>query len=131
MASAAAPKSYFRNVDLDLYSRRDLAPLVKRFGNKVIVLFIGKTRGKYHAHLEVNRHCTTPDSTIRAFCRLINNLPKPERNLWNTALVRSFSIGVEAEAGSPVTDFRVSQESVTSVSEVGAEIVLTVYASAD
>ena len=128
MASARGSNTHFLNVDLDIYSRRDLEPLVKRFGTKVIVLFVGKERGKYSAHLEIARNCTTPDSTIRAFCRLVNDLREPERKIWDAAVVRSFTIGVQAEIGSPVRDFQVRQETVMSVSEIGAEIVLTVYA---
>jgi hypothetical protein len=128
MTIVQASNTHFLNVDLDIYSRRDLKPLVNRFGTKVIVLFMGKTKRKYSAHLEIERYCTTPDSTIRAFCRLVNDLPEPERNIWDAAVVRSFSVGVQAEIGSPVRDFQVRRETVTAVSEISAEIVLTVYA---
>ena len=120
--------THFLNVDLDVHSKRDLQPLVDRFGDKVIVLFIGKTRGKYEAHLEIARLTTTPDATIRAFCRLVDDLPEAERKIWDAAVVRSFSIGVQSVIGSPVQDFQVSLETVRAVSEIGGEIVLTVYA---
>lgn len=91
---------------------------------------MGRERGNFSAHLEIAKFPATVDSTIRAFSRLINNLPLPERKMWNAALVRSFSIGVEAAIGSPVRDFQVMQSTVTAVSAIGAEIVLTVYAPA-
>jgi len=72
----------------------------------------------------------TADATIRAFCRLIDHLPESERKIWDVATVRSFSIGVEAEIGSPVRDFQISGATVAAVSSIGAEIVLTVYAPA-
>lgn len=118
------------NVDPDIYSKRDLQPLVDYFGRKVFVNYVGRERGKFSAHLEIAKIPTTVDSTIRAFCRLINNLPLPERKMWNAAIVRSFSVGAEAVIGSPVRDFQVRQSTVTAVSAVGAEIVLTVYAPA-
>jgi hypothetical protein len=127
---AQAANTRFLNVDLEIYSRHDLDPLVNRFGSRVLVLFLGKTRGKYSARLEIARQFKTPDSAMRAFCRLANDLPESERNIWDSAAVRSFSIGVEAEVGSPVRDFQVRQDTVKSVSEIGAEIVLTVYAPA-
>lgn len=128
MATAPVLDTHFLNVDLDIFSRRDLQPLVGRFGRKVHVLFVGRERGRFSAHIEVAKRITTADSTIRAFCRLICSLPEAERQIWDAAIVRSFSIGVQAEAGSPVRDFQVSQGTVTAVSNVGAEIVLTVYA---
>ncbi len=54
--------THYRNVDLDIYSRHDLRPLIKGFGAKVHVLFVGRERGKYCAHLEVAQHPKTADS---------------------------------------------------------------------
>ncbi len=68
------------NVDLDIYSRRDLQPLVKAFGSKVIVLHVGRERRKYSAHLEIAGLTKTADSTTWAFCRLIERLPERERS---------------------------------------------------
>ena len=121
-------ETHFLNVDLDIYSKRDLQPLVDRLGRKVFVNYVGRERGKFSAHLEVAKIPTTADAAIRAFCRLIGDLPEPERKIWDAAIVRSFSIGVQAGRRTPVRDFQVRQSTVAQVSEVGAEIVLTVYA---
>jgi hypothetical protein len=72
------PTTEFLNVDLDIYSKHDLQPLIERLGRKVHVLYVGRERGKYSAHLEVAKNTKTADSTLRAFCRLIEDLPKPE-----------------------------------------------------
>jgi hypothetical protein len=130
MPMAPSLDTHFLNVDLDIYSKRDLQPLVDGFGPKVLVLFVGRKNGKSSAHLEIASQTTTADATIRAFCRLIDDLPDPARKIWNTANMRSFSIGVQAVIGSPVRDFRVKQATVMAASNVGAEIVLTVYAPA-
>ncbi len=130
MPTTHVSNTHFLNVDLDIQSKRDLQQLVEHLQPKVIVLFVGKVRRKYEAHLEIAGATTTPDQAIRAFCRLIGNLPKAERKIWNAAAIRSFSIGVEAVIGSSVQDFKVRQETVTAVSEISGEIVLTVYAPA-
>jgi hypothetical protein len=39
--------THFLNVDLDIYSRSDLQPLVDGFGRKVSVMYVGKLKGKY------------------------------------------------------------------------------------
>jgi|HubBroStandDraft_6_1064221.scaffolds.fasta_scaffold472669_2 hypothetical protein len=122
------PTTEFLNVDLDIYSKHDLQPLIERLGRKVHVLYVGRERGKYSAHLEVAKNTKTADSTLRAFCRLIEDLPKPERSLWNTAAVRSFSIGIQAGAEPYACDFTIRPATVQATSNVRAQIVLTIYA---
>ena len=122
------PTTHFLNVDLDIYSKRDLQPLVDRLGRKVIALYVGRDRGKYSAHLEVAKNTKTADSTIRAFCGLIEDLPKPERSLWNTATVRSFSIGIQAGTQPNSCDFTIRPGTIRAISDTGSQIVLTIYA---
>ena len=92
------------------------------------MLYLGRDRGKYSAHLEIARHTKTADATIRAFCRLIEALPDAERAMWNTATVRSFSVGVRAGSQPLSSDFVIQRQTVTAVSDLGAQIVLTIYA---
>ena len=99
-----------------------------RLGRKVFVLYVGRERRKYSAHLEIARHVTTPDSVIRALCRLIEGLPAAERRLWNRATVRSFSIGVQAGTRPNSCDFEIHPATVKAVSDLDAQIVFTVAA---
>lgn len=126
---APLPATHFLNVDLDLFSRRDLRPLVERLGGKVTVLYLGRERRQYSAHLEIAGRTRTADSTIRAFCTMIEKLPKPERALWDMAAVRSFSIGIQAGTRPSCRDFTIRPRTVQAVSAVGAEIVITIYAA--
>jgi hypothetical protein len=123
-----SPETHFLNVDLDIYSKRDLQPLVKAFGSKVHVLYVGRERAKYSAHLEIAGLTKTADSTLRAFCRLIERLPERARRLWTSATVRSFSIGIRAGTHPNPCDFTIQPGTVKAVSDLGAEIVLTIYA---
>jgi hypothetical protein len=118
----------FLNVDLDIYSRSDLRPLIDGFGRKVTVMYAGKLKGKYCAHLEVAKYTRNADATIRAFCKLIEALPDDLRARWNAATVRSFSIGIQAGTHPNSSDFVVGPKTVKAVSDVAAQIVLTVYA---
>lgn len=120
--------THFLNVDLDIYARSDLQPIVNALGRKVIVLHAGRTRGTHHAHLELARTRKTADATIRGFCELIRALPKRERDLWNTAKVRDFNIGVQAGTRPYATEFAVAAETLKAAHESGARLVLTVYA---
>lgn len=120
--------THFLNVDLDVYSTYDLRPLVISLGRRVVALYVGRDRRKYCAHLEVAKMTKSVDSTIRAFCKLIHALPKEKRDLWNRAALRSFSIGVQAGNQPTSCDFVIQAHTVKAVSEVAAQIVMTVYA---
>src|ERR1041384_280469 len=88
--------THFLNVDLDIQSTSNLDPLVAALTGKVDVLHVERIKRTCHAHLEVAKLTRDADSTIRAFCSLIESLPKPERELWNAAKIRDFNIGVQA-----------------------------------
>ena len=118
----------FLNVDLDIYSKSDLQPIVDAFGKKAITLYVGRDCRSYCAHLEIATPTKTADSTIRVFCALIRALPKQERGLWDAALVRSFSVGIQAGMQPISCDFMIKAETVKAVSELAAQVVLTIYA---
>jgi len=120
----------FLNVDLDLYSRSDLDPLVALFGKKVTVLYSGMNKRSYRAHLEVAKLFKSADATIRAFCSLIETLPPAGREMWNNATILDFNIGVEAGFRPHATEFVLSAAAVLSAASLGARIVFTVYAPA-
>ena len=126
-ATKKVPDTHFRNVDLDIYARSDLRSLVDSLGRKVITLCVGREGRKYSAHLELAGLPGSADSTIRAFCTLIRSLPKTERELWNSAERREFSVGVQAGQQPFACDFRIEAQTVRTVAELGAVIVLTVY----
>lgn len=124
------PDAEFLNVDLDVYSRSDLQPLVDGFGKKVIDLYVGRERRGYSAHLELaGFQSSSANATIRAFCTLVRALPKTERELWNDARAREFSVGVQAGRQPFASDFRIEAQTIKAVAELGAAIVLTVYGS--
>jgi hypothetical protein len=120
--------SLFANVDLDIYSRTDLQPLVDALGDEVIDLWVGRVRRTYEAHLEVGwEPRKTPSSIILRFCTLIRGLPATKRKLWNAAKVKSFDIGVEAPESNRHYWSAVSPEAVRAAAEVGAQIAITIY----
>ena len=125
-----APDAKYLNVDLDVYSRSDLQPLVNGFGKRVIALYVGRERRRYSAHLELaGFQRPSADATIRAFCTLVRALPKTERELWNGAKTREFSVGVQAGRQPFACDFRIEAQTIKAVAALGALIVLTVYGS--
>ena len=115
------------NVDLDIYSRFDLEPLVTQMGLRVLVLFVGRVERTYEAHLELHRITNTADATIRGFCALINALPKPQRKLWDEAKSREFSVGIQAQLKPNTFEITLDERTVKAASEVNARINFTIY----
>ena len=117
----------FLNIDLEIFSKRDLQPLINALGEKVLILYSAREGRTYRAHLELARTTRTPDATIRAFCALIERLPKAPRYLWNQAKRRDFNIGVEAGTSRQPREFAVSTETLEATHRLSARIAFTVY----
>jgi hypothetical protein len=119
--------THFLNVDLDIHSTHDLQSLVHSFGRKAIVLHVGRDGRTFCAHLELARVTRSADSTIRAFCALIKALPRREREVWDAAKVRDFSIGIQAGSHPNPSDFAIEVKTLKAVSDLAARIILTIY----
>jgi hypothetical protein len=119
----------FLNVDLDLYSRSNLQPLVAALGQKVFTLHVGREGQTYSAHLELSREPKTADLAIRGFAALIHTLPKAERKLWDTATARDFNVGVQAAMRPRSYAIPLAYETIKIVSALKARIVFTIYAA--
>jgi hypothetical protein len=120
----------FINVDLDIYSRSDLEPLVTALGERVDVLYVGRQRRTCAAHLELpfGFKPYNADAMIRRFAALIDSLPKAQRKLWDTAKTRQFSIGVGAGLQPFSYEMVLSCEAVEPAAKLNARIGFTVYA---
>lgn len=123
-------KGRFLNVDLDLYSKSDLQPLVDAFGKKVDVLFVGRVRRTYEAHLEIATFIPkNPQVAIVQFCKLVHALPPAARRIWDEAKIRSFDIGIDSNDPKPLPTywFAVSPVTLKAAANVNAQIAVTVY----
>ena len=125
---AATKTTHLLNVDLDNCSRSDLQPLVAAIIDDVFVLYSGRIKGTYHAHLELPGRCTSADASILGFSKLIRTLPNAAANLWNEADHRDFNIGVQSATEPRSHDLALSPEAVRAASELNARILFTVYA---
>ena len=96
-------------------------------GQAVFVLFVGRVKRTYHAHLELARITKTADETVREFCSLLKSLPRMAHRLWTSAKTRDFNIGVQAGTRPVCAEFVLSAETVRAASTLGARIVLSVY----
>ena len=117
----------FLNVDLDIWSRTSLHPLVNAFGKRVIVLSVGKEGRRYGAHLELSAGTNDPDRLLRRFVKQVQQLPRSAKVLWNGARVREFNVGVQAGRQPHAFELRLEPETVRAVASVKAQIGFTVY----
>lgn len=123
----ARSETRFLNVDLDLWSRTSLDPLLAAFGERVIVLRAGRDGRRFRAHLELASEGNSPDLVLRRFVRLVERLPKPARAMWNRASIREFNVGVQAGEGPHSFDFKLEQATVRAVAGISARIGMTIY----
>jgi hypothetical protein len=121
------PLYRFSNVDLDVASRADLAPLVEALEPRAFCLNGSsfRRRGVNFASFELSRQPRNPDAAIRAFVSLIEALSPKARALWNRATKRDFNVGVEA--ADSCQQFTVLAETAMLAGRVGGSITFSVY----
>jgi len=117
----------FLNVDLEIFSRSALGPLVAAFGEGVYTLHMGPEFGLNKAVLEVSEGPQSPEYCILSFCKLIRSLPPRERALWDAAKSRTFDIGIEAPELGHTYWSPISAKAVHAAAEVNARIAISVY----
>jgi hypothetical protein len=121
------PRTAFLNVDLDISSREDLAPLAAALQPKLIVLHAGRHRNRYHARFELSTQPSSPDLAIRRLVRAIQTLPVRQQGIWRRATTRDFDIGIQSAEEPHCSEFLVAAATVAMVAGVGGRIVVTVY----
>jgi hypothetical protein len=120
-------RTSFLNVDLDLSSREDLAPLAAALQSRLIVLHVGRVRNRYHARFELRTQPSSADLAIRRLVHAVQTLPVRQRARWRRATTRDFDIGIQSAETPHSTEFLVAAATVAMVARVGGRIVVTVY----
>lgn len=112
----------FRDVDLDLKGD-DLGELVQSLKRKAILL----NHTKSTAAFELSEQAPDPDTAIRRFCAIINALPSRERTVWDTCILRRFSIGISTGSEPYSLHWIISTDTLKLVTQLHAEIEISVY----
>jgi hypothetical protein len=120
----------FVNVDLEVVSKDDLAPLVHAMGRRVHDLYVERERRGFFARLELAAHPRTPDDGIRRFAALVAKLPAHARRLWDEARSRELDIGVASGEEPWITKLTLSPATLQLASDLDARVVFTVYGRA-
>ena len=120
----------YLNTDLIIESKNDLSRILHEFGDDVVVLHHGETRGYQHASFEIPADLAGADETINYFCDLVEALPADVREIWDGC---SRVIDVGYESGTSPHNFRseIRASTIQRVAAIGASIVITVYSLSD
>jgi hypothetical protein len=135
MSMSNLDESIFLNVDLEVFSKSNLQPLVDAMGNKVVVLHVSLYKRTHEAHVELSgshlprtiRHLKSPELLIVGFCSLIQELPPTARELWDAAKSRIFDIGIGPPKRDTFYRATIGREAIRAAAEVRAQIAITVY----
>jgi hypothetical protein len=130
---AAAPpqeiweEAEFLNIDLDVRSRRSLAPLVAAWPGVQQPL---RTDGKANPHwlIHTRRQADTAEATARLLLKDIAALSPAARRCWNQASKRTFDIGVRADMGGRAFEgVQLTPDTLARIAAVGGRLQVTVY----
>lgn len=123
-------ESTFLNVDLDISSQEDLAPLAAALQRTLIALHVGRVRRKHWARFELRTQPRSPDAALRRIVAAIDGLPPRHRAAWQRAGTRDFNIGIQAAEEPRGREFPIAPATLKMVGRVGGRIVITVYGTA-
>lgn len=139
MARQASPttsrrEAKFVAVDVDVRSRRSLAPLLAVWPHAQTPGRVNQRAPRWLVQSGLTaptaryRTRDTADFRVNDLVRVIEALPKPARRCWDQATHRTFDIGIEgpAEPGRGA-GIPVSQRTIEAVARVSGRIVITVY----
>jgi len=124
----------FLNIDLDVRSRRSLAPLVAAWSRSYQA---PAAENRHDPHwLILNAHSVGPrgvtydaEKVAKELLKHVRGLRGEARHCWNHARLRVFDIGVQA--GGPGTKsfegVQITAETLRQIARVGAQVKVTVY----
>lgn len=121
------PTLRYLNVDLDIVSKVEPTKLLKALGERVCVLYSGKTRGGWFTCLEQSRYYRTPEKALAGWMRLLEKLPAAAKRELKSSKVITFDAGFDVAAGSNFHRLALGEEELRALAKWGARHVVTLY----
>src|SRR5689334_5114615 len=121
----------FQAVDLDVRSRKSLAPLLTAWP---WVQTPGRTGSAAPRWLLVTLRSQprTADEAIRAFVEMVEALPPSAKRCWRQATSRTFDIGIQAGLSpASVENVRLQAKTIQAVGRVRGSLLVTIYAPSE
>ena len=121
-------EAHFLNIDLDVRSRRSLAPLAAAWP---WAQQPGRTDEKASPHWLIHMPrggAGTAEAAARLLLKDIAALSPAARRCWNQASRRTFDIGVQADMGGRAFEgVQLSPDTLARIAAVGGRLQVTVY----
>jgi hypothetical protein len=125
MQATEGPTLRFINVDLDVTSADDLAPLIEALEPHTYSF----ERPPGQASFEINEPSPTdPEVVILELIRLVTSLPPAARRAWDAASKRVFDIGLQSGRHPFHRSYSIGIGTLREAIDIGAEIAITLYA---
>jgi hypothetical protein len=115
----------FLNIDLDIESANDIAPIINEWGDKIHVLRNERIDNIYYGSFETS--CSGINEIIDFYICLISSLSDEARRIWDSATVKNFDFGYESGIKPNNFHSHLNANSVRAISSVGGSIVITIY----
>jgi hypothetical protein len=117
----------FENIDLDVRSRRSLAPLVAAW--PWAYQPAGDDGPNLHwLILNPRKSVNTAEQAARQLLEHIAALSPVARQCWNRASKRTFDIGIQAGIGGrPFEEVQLTSETLLGIASIGGRLQVTVY----
>jgi hypothetical protein len=120
----------FLNVDLDIESKADLAPLAAELEPTTTVVHSRAESGRHVLKIESWKRAGStegPDQRIHGLCQSLERLSPAGRELWQSALARQFGIGYYATTKHVAAHFALRVDTLERIARLGATLAVTVY----
>ncbi len=123
---------HFANVDLEIWSKEDLQIIFDEFGKNVLEMANftfdnGNKLASFELSLELVNLNAEANEMIKAFCSLIENFTNDAKIVWNNCYKKVFDVGFESGNTEKSFSTLLENQTLKKVSEIGAEIVITIY----
>lgn len=120
--------THFVNVDLELVTRGEIAPLLALWSKAVLVLRNSVDNDQRTVWLELNSQPREAEHALLGFLDLLGKLPDEVRDLWNGCDDRCFNVGIQAGGGPHSSTYTISPRTLGRIAAATARVAVTVYA---
>jgi len=124
MSSDEIDVTEFLNVDLDLRARVGLDELVAALAPAIA---IHKT--ECEATVELAEQPQSVEDAILQFAGIVQSLPQHLRSIWDQSEMRRMNIGIQGGAQPRESHFGLSDNALSRLVSIRADLLFTVYAS--
>lgn len=119
----------FLNIDLDIRSRRSLAPLVAAWPRAQRPLRLDGRPNPHWLILSGPGTLKSAEAAARRLLKQVEGLSQAARQSWKAASRRTFDIGVQAGAlPSAFEEVVLAPETMRRIAALGAQLQITIYA---